>query len=52
MKVALQLVPQMANDMRTMSMVAQEMDRKMTIITANVDSTMGRMGRSMPWFGW
>ena len=52
MKVALELVPQMANDMRTMSIVAQEMDRKMTIITANVDSTMGRMGRTMPWFGW
>ncbi len=52
MKVALELVPQMAHDMHTMSVVAQEMDRKMTIITANVDSTMGRMGRTMPWFGW
>ncbi len=52
MKVALELVPQMASDMRSMSMVAQEMNHKMTVITFNVDSTMGRMGRSMPWFGW
>jgi hypothetical protein len=52
MKVALELVPQMANDMRTMSMVAQDMNHKMTVITSNMDSTMGRMGRNMPWLGW
>ena len=52
MKIALELVPQMASDMRSMSIVAHEMNHKMSVITSNMDSTMGRMGRSMPWIGW
>ena len=55
-------MPNMNREMQTMNanMAAvpaiavemQRMNQLMTTIAANMDSTMGRMGRSMPWMPW
>lgn len=59
MKVAMEAMPQMAEDMHAMridmhSMAADmhDMNGKMGVMAHGVDSTMGRMGRNMPWSNW
>lgn len=59
MQLALQAMPAMAKDMREMNakmssvpVMADQMGQmnwKMGIIAHDIDSTMGRMGRMMPW---
>lgn len=55
-KGALEAVPAMASNMQSMSrdmavMTANvhQMNHKMSVITGSIDTTMGRMGRMMPW---
>jgi hypothetical protein len=43
------LVVNMASDMHEMNINMHEMNIKMGIMSYDVDSTMGRMGRWMPW---
>jgi hypothetical protein len=45
MNAKMTAVPAMAGEMRAMS-------AKMGLMTAGIDSTMGRMGRFMSWWPW
>ncbi|MCP5141645.1 MAG: hypothetical protein H6980_04750 [Gammaproteobacteria bacterium] len=56
-KATLEAVPAMASNMETMSrdmtvMTANvaQMNGKLTVMTGSINSTMGRMGRMMPWW--
>lgn len=61
MAKAMEAVPKMQDEMQTMNtkmnalpFMANEVggiNAKMSVMTANMDATMGRMGRMMPW-GW
>jgi len=48
---ALQAMPAMGQDMSSMNVAMQQMNGKMGIMAYGVDSTIGRMGRNMP-FPW
>ncbi len=45
-------MPMMATEMQRMNANISVMSANMSVMTRDMDSTMGRMGRAMPWIPW
>jgi hypothetical protein len=52
MNTSMNAIPVMAAEMQRMNANMSLITANMGVMTHNMDSTMGRMGRSMPWMPW